>query len=206
VSVVAKMQGGDAPGPRDDRALARDALGGDEYAFSQLVTKHSGGLHRAVSRIIGDETEAWDVVQMAFLKGWQRLSQYDPRWSFATWMYRIGTNLAIDVIRSRKSRERAHQAGTEHRLRLVTDTEPASVGADRGDVNRVLAKVLPVLSPQQRAAFVLRELEGFDTSEVADVIGCTPTTVRNHIFQARKVLRKEIEQHFPEYLPGGRRD
>jgi RNA polymerase sigma-70 factor (ECF subfamily) len=206
VSVVTKMQGEDDSGPRDDRSLAKDALAGDEYAFSQLVTKHSGGLHRAVSRIVGDEAEAWDVVQMTFLKAWQRLGQYDPRWSFATWLYRIGTNLSIDLIRSRKSRERAHQAGTEHRLRLVNETEPTSIGADRRDIDRVLAQVLPALSPQQRAAFVLRELEGMDTSEVAGVLGCSPTTVRNHIFQARKGLRREIEEHFPEYLPAGRRN
>ena len=205
-SIVTIRQGDDKPGPRDDRSLANDALAGDEDAFSELVTKHSGGLHRAVARIVGDEAEAWDVVQMAFLKAWQRLAQYDPRWSFATWVYRIGTNLSIDVIRSRKSRERAHQAGPEHHLRLVSGLEPTSVGVDRSDTDRVLAHVLPVLSPQQRAAFVLRELEGMDTSEVAGVLGCSPTTVRNHIFQARKALRREIEERFPEYLPAGRRD
>jgi RNA polymerase sigma-70 factor (ECF subfamily) len=142
---------------------------------------------------------------MALLKAWQRLSQYDPRWSFATWLYRIGTNLSIDLIRSRKSREKAHQAGGEHRLRLVGESKPSSIGAERRDVENVLTKVLPVLSPQQRAAFVLRELEGLQTGEVAQVLGCTPTTVRNHIFQARKVLRVQIEERFPEYLPGNRR-
>ncbi len=206
VLVVTKVTDDGDPGPRDDRLLAQDALAGDEYAFSQLVTRHSGGLHRAVSRIIGDETEAWDVVQMAFLKAWQRLGQYDSRWSFATWVYRIGTNLSIDLIRSRKSRERAHQAGTEHRLRLVSKLASTSAGADGRDIDRVLAQVLPVLSPRQRAAFVLRELEGMDTSDVAGVLGCSPTTVRNHIFQARKALRREIEERFPEYLPAGRRD
>ncbi|MCD4747908.1 MAG: sigma-70 family RNA polymerase sigma factor [Thermoanaerobaculales bacterium] len=202
---VVTANAGDS-GPRDDRDLARDARGGDERAFALLVERHSGGLHRAVARILCDESEAWDVVQMAFLKAWQRLDRYDPRWSFATWLYRIGTNVAIDLIRSRKSRLRAHQAGMEHRLRLVGDHEPTSDRTDQGDVNRVLEKVLPALSPQQRAAFVLREIEGLDTNEVAQVLGCTSTTVRNHIFQARKVLRSEIEGQFPEYLPAVRRN
>ncbi len=195
---------GGAPS-RDDRRLAVEAQGGDEKAFADLVKRHSGGLHRAVARILNDDAEGWDVVQMAFLKAWQQLDRYDPRWSFATWIYRIGTNVAIDLIRSRKSRERTHQTGMEHRLRLVGDSEPTSHVVEEGEVSTVIAQVLPVLSPQQRAAFVLREIEDKDTSEVAEILGCTSTTVRNHIFQARKALRLEIEKRFPEYLPISRR-
>jgi len=93
----------------------------------------------------------------------------------------------------------------EHRLRLVGESEPTSHVVEEGEVSTVIAQVLPVLSPQQRAAFVLREIEDMDTSEVAEVLGCTSTTVRNHIFQARKALRREIEERFPEYLPTSRR-
>ncbi len=189
----------------DDRQLAVKAQGGDETAFADLVKRHSGGLHRAVARILNDDAEGWDVVQMAFLKAWQQLDRYDPRWSFATWVYRIGTNVAIDLIRSRKSRERTHHAGMEHRLRLVGESIPASHVVEEGEVSTVIAQVIPVLSPQQRAAFILREIEDMETSEVAEVLGCSPTTVRNHIFQARKALRREIEEKFPEYLPFSRR-
>ena len=202
--VTGTINKGGAPS-RDDRRLAVEAQGGDEKAFADLVKRHSGGLHRAVARILNDDAEGWDVVQMAFLKAWQQLDRYDPRWSFATWLYRIGTNVAIDLIRSRKSRERTHQAGMEQRLRLVGESEPTSHVVEEGEVSTVIAQVLPVLSPQQRAAFVLREIEDMDTSEVAEVLGCTSTTVRNHIFQARKALRLEIEKRFPEYLPTSRR-
>lgn len=205
LSVVKGKMVGDGPQEVDDRQLALQARDGDEDAFSKLVKRHSGGLHRAVSRVLCDDTEAWDVVQMAFLKAWQRLDRYNPKWSFATWAYRIGTNLAIDVIRARKSRNRAHQSGAEHRLRLVGTYEPTSAQAARGDADRVLSRVLPALSTQQRAAFVLREVEGLETSEVAKVLGCSPTTVRNHVFQARKTLKVEIAKHFPEYLPASRR-
>lgn len=205
LSVVKGNMVADGARQLDDRQLAMQARKGDEHAFSELVKRHSGGLHRAVSRVLCDDSEAWDVVQMAFLKAWQSLDRYNPKWSFATWAYRIGTNLAIDVIRSRKSRERAHQAGTEHRLRVVGTHEPTSVKAAQSDANRVLARVLPALSAQQRAAFVLREVEGLETAEVAAALGCSPTTVRNHVFQARKTLKKEIARHFPEYLPASRR-
>jgi RNA polymerase sigma-70 factor (ECF subfamily) len=174
---------------------------GDEEAFAHLVRRHSGGLHRAVARILNDDSEAWDVVQMAFVRAWQRLDRYNEKWSFATWLYRIGTNLAIDLIRSRSSRERAHKAGTEHRLRVVGESQPASDLADHREVDRLLGQLVDSLTPQQRTAFVLREVEGMDTAEVAAVLGCTATTVRNHVFQARKVLKRELASRYPEYVP-----
>jgi RNA polymerase sigma-70 factor (ECF subfamily) len=195
----------------DDEAVmtdcdwVRSAQDGDEEAFAQLVRRHSGGLHRAVARILADDSEAWDVVQMAFLKAWQRLDRYDPRYRFSTWLYRIGTNVAIDLLRSRSSRERIHKTHTEHRLRLVGAGEGAGSRADTNEADRILGQLVRVLTPQQRSAFVLREMQGLDTAEVADVLGCSATTVRNHIFQARKALRSEMRARFPEYLPASER-
>jgi RNA polymerase sigma-70 factor (ECF subfamily) len=189
----------------NDLQWIQAAKKGDEDAYAQLVRRHSGGLHRAVARILADDTEAWDVVQMAFLKAWQKLDRYNPRYSFTTWLYRIGTNLAIDLLRSRTSRERAHKAGTEHRLRLVGTGEGAGSLADSTEATNVLQQLVRVLTPQQRSAFVLREMEGLETAEVAEVLGCSATTVRNHIFQARKALRRELKARFPEYLPASER-
>lgn len=189
----------------NDREWVRSAREGDDEAFAQLVRRHSGGLHRAVARILADDAEAWDVVQMAFMRAWQRLDRYDPRYSFATWLYRIGTNLAIDLLRSRGSRERAHKAGTEHRLRLVGSGEKTSALADGEEADAILRQLVDVLTPQQRSAFVLREMEGLETAEVAEILGCSATTVRNHIFQARKALSRELRKRYPEYLPASER-
>lgn len=189
----------------DDRDYVEAARKGDDGAFAALVQRHSGGLHRAVARILADESEAWDVVQMAFLRAWQRLDRYDPRWSFATWLYRIGTNLAIDLLRSRSSRERMHRAGSEHHLRVVGESRDASDRVDHREVDWLMSQLVDALTPQQRSAFVLREIEGMETADVARALGCSTTTVRNHIFQARKTLRHELERRFPEYLPRVRR-
>lgn len=189
----------------DERKLVRDARGGDEGAFADLVRRHSGGLHRAVARIVLDDEEAWDVVQMAFIKAWQRLDRYDPRWSFSTWLYRIGTNLAIDLVRSRTSRQKAHKAGGEHQLRLVGSHDDASSRLEHGEVDGILREIVHVLTPQQRSAFILREVEDLDTAEVATILGCSAATVRNHVFQARKTLRREIEARYPEFVPEAQR-
>ena len=189
----------------DDHAWVTAAREGDEEAFAHIVRRHSGGLHRAVARILADDSEAWDVVQMAFLKAWQRLDRYDPRYRFSTWLYRIGTNLAIDLLRSRGSRERAHKAGGEHHLRLVGEGESAGSRADGLEADRILRELVGVLTPQQRGAFVLREMQGLETAEVGEILGCSATTVRNHVFQARKALRQEMRKRFPEYLPASER-
>jgi RNA polymerase sigma-70 factor, ECF subfamily len=186
---------------KDDRVLAATALKGDEDAFAQLVRRHQSGVRRCAARILYDEEEARDIAQLAFVKAWENLAKYDPSWSFSTWLYRIATNLAIDVLRSRDSRDRTHAT----HLRLVGDSESPAAPRDlaEGEVHRIFGELSAELSPAQRTAFVLREVEGQSTAEVAQVMGCTEATVRNHVFQARATLRRELTARYPEYLPQG---
>ena len=186
---------------RDDRELAAAALKGDEDAFAGLVRRHQAGVRRCAARILGDDEEARDIAQLAFVRAWENLPKYDPSWSFSTWLYRIATNLAIDVLRSRDSRDRTHAT----HLRLVGDSVTPTAPADlaEGEVKRIFDELAIRLSPSQRTAFVLREVEGLATSEVARAMGCTEATVRNHVFQARAVMRRELAARYPEYLPKG---
>jgi RNA polymerase sigma-70 factor, ECF subfamily len=186
---------------RDDRELAAAARKGDEGAFGELVRRHQVGVRRCAARILADSEEARDIAQVAFVRAWENLPRYDPTWSFSTWLYRIATNLAIDVLRSRDSRDRTHKA----QLRLVGDTvapdAPSRVA--EGEVQRIFGELSERLTPAQRTAFVLREVEGRETVEVARVMGCSEATVRNHVFQARAVLRRELAVRYPEYMPRG---
>jgi RNA polymerase sigma-70 factor (ECF subfamily) len=186
---------------RSDRELAAAARSGDELAFAELVRRHQGGLRRCAARILGDAEEARDIAQLAFIRAWENLAKYDQTWSFSTWLYRIATNLAIDVLRSRESRERTHVA----HLRLVGDSVGAAAPRDLAnrEVHEIFHELARRLSPTQRVAFVLREVEGWSTAEVAGALGCTEATVRNHVFQARGVLRRELAERYPEYLPKG---
>ncbi|MFN3413223.1 MAG: RNA polymerase sigma factor [Thermoanaerobaculum sp.] len=185
----------------DDRVLAKAARAGDEEAFAQLVKRHQGGVRRLAARILLDEEEARDIAQLAFIRAWENLSRYDPSWCFSTWLYRIASNLAIDALRARGSRDRTHQT----HLRLVGEEE-APKGPEllqEKEVENIFHQLAQVLPPAQRQAFVLREVEGLSTSEVAQVMGCTETTVRNHVFSARATLRRELARRYPEYLPKG---
>jgi RNA polymerase sigma-70 factor (ECF subfamily) len=186
---------------RDDRELAAAAKRGDEQAFATLVRRHQGGVRRCAARILFDDEEARDIAQLAFIRAWENLSKYDPTWSFSTWLYRIASNLAIDVLRSRESRQRTHVA----HLRVVGDSVGPSAPRELGEqeVAKIFGELADALSPAQRVAFVVREVEGRSTAEVAAMLGCSEATVRNHVFQARSVLRKELAVRYPEYLPKG---
>lgn len=201
MGVLRLVRSKEVSGERDERELAKAACDGDEASFAQLVRRHSAGVRRCAARILGDAEEARDIAQLAFIRAWENLARYDPKWSFSTWLYRIATNLAIDVLRSRSSRERTHQA----QLHLVSDsvTPDAPRALADQEVHRIFAELAERLTPSQRAAFVLREVEGRSTAEVAEILTCSEATVRNHVFQARAVLRRDLASRYPEYLPRG---
>lgn len=178
--------------------------GGDEAALDELIGRKTGPLVQLVFRILGDAEEARDVVQVAFFKIWENRHKYDPRWSPNTWIYRIASNLAIDHLRSRQSRERGTEPMRQH-LRQVTGGQVEGDAADlqRAEVMTIFRELAKELTEKQRLIFVLREVEGLASQEVAAIAGCRESTVRNHLFNARKVLRRELIRRYPEYAPAG---
>jgi len=184
-----------------DLELAIAARGGDRVAFEALVVRKTPAVVAVARRVVGDREDARDVAQMVFLRVWEQLGRYDETYSFNTWLYRIATNLAIDFLRSSRSRERAHGAS----LHLVRQREE-SIGdettraAEDGQISRLFDRVSGRLSGKQKAAFVLREMEDLETSEVARILQCGESTVRNHLFNARRILRREIEKLHPGFF------
>ena len=181
-----------------DRELAVAARGGDMAAFETLVTRKTPVVVSVARRVLGDAEDARDVAQMVFVRVWEELHRYDETYSFNTWLYRIATNLAIDFLRSARSRERAHGAT----LQLVRMREELSAGqttrrAEDRELTRVFEQVSASLSGKQKAAFFLRELQDKDTKEIAEILNCGESTVRNHLFNARRILRREIARLYP---------
>lgn len=187
-----------------DRDLAIQARAGDMLAFEALVVRKTPAVISVARRILGNAEDARDVAQMAFLRVWEQLARYDETYSFNTWLYRIATNLAIDFLRSSRSRERAHTAT----LHLVRQRESQSGGettraAEDDSASRLFQRVSGRLTGKQKAAFVLREMEDLETVEIAAILNCGESTVRNHLFNARRILRREIEKLSPS--PAGRK-
>ena len=186
-----------------ERALARRAAGGDPDAFAELVARRTPGVLAFLRRLLGDAEDARDVAQLTFVRVWENLERYDPAWAFSTWLFRIAGNLAIDALRARGTRQRTEAES----FRLVkgarTSAEPDGPALlAEGEVRRVFESCAGVLSEKQRLVFVLREFEDKESREIAQILGCRESTVRNHLFQARRLLRDEIRMRFPEYVSG----
>ncbi len=184
-----------------DRELMAAVQKADEEAFDELIRRKTAPLMQVIWRITRDKEEARDIVQVVFLRVWEKRQRFDPRWSPNTWLYRIGVNLAIDLVRTRRHRDQAlGSLGVHLRAvgggdsRLLTDLEHAQV-------NSIFERLAESLSERQRLVFILAGVEGMTAKEVAGILGCRPSTVRNHLFAARKQLRRELIRRYPEYAP-----
>lgn len=172
----------------------------DETALDELISRKTAPLVQLVFRIVGDTEEARDIVQVTFFKLWEARDRFDDRWSPNTWIYRIASNLAIDHFRSKRSRERVAEP-VRHHLRAVADTRSYGEHAQLADkeVASIFQELAADLSEKQRQVFLLREVEGLPSNEVAEIVGCQESTVRNHLFNARKHLKTALLARYPEY-------
>lgn len=191
---------------RDELQLIRDALAGDRAAFDELVRLKRERVVRTAFQVTGDLDDAMDVAQGVFVKLWQGLDRYDAGRRFDTWLYRVTVNAAIDFIRGR---------GPKGMIQPLPD-DPSDLAADvrsgieerldLGALQQAFSRLAGSLAPKQRVAFVLREIEGLGTAEVARVMGVAESTVRNHLFQARRTLRAAILRDYPQLVPKDARD
>jgi RNA polymerase sigma-70 factor (ECF subfamily) len=181
----------------DDRQLVETIRGGDAAAFEQLVRRKTSKVYALCYRIIGNAEDAKDISQLVFIKLWENMGKYDANYAFDTWLYRMVTNVAIDFMRNRQSRENAVNSN----LRLVrTSADPEqNVVVSRKEVESVFNAVSDVLSPKQKTIFVMSEMEDLRSSEIARILGCQESTVRNHLFNARKLMQQQLKKRFPEY-------
>jgi RNA polymerase sigma-70 factor, ECF subfamily len=181
----------------DDRQLVEQIRQGDDGAFETLVRRKTSKVYGLCYRVIGNGEDAKDISQLVFLKLWENLEKYDPTYAFDTWLYRMVTNVAIDFMRNKQSRDNAVNSN----LRLVkTAMDPEQqVNVARKEVESVFNAISNVLSPKQKTIFVMSEMEDLRSSEIAKVLGCRESTVRNHLFNARKLMQAQLKKRFPEY-------
>lgn len=175
----------------------------EEWALDELIQRKARPLVQHVYRILGDREDARDIVQLTFVRVWEHRARFDRRWSVNTWVYRIASNLAIDFLRSRQSKQRQLEPVRRHFSEAGEVRQRREMARlDTAEVDRILRELAGGLTDRQRQVFLLREMAGLSSREVARIVGCRESTVRNHLFAARKTLRSELGKRFPEYLKG----
>jgi RNA polymerase sigma-70 factor (ECF subfamily) len=188
---------------RDDEDLTdliRAAAGGDRRAFEDLVLRKRERVVRTAFQITGELEDAKDVAQAVFLRLWRVLQRFDLTRRFDTWLYRITVNAAIDHVREQGPKGFLQPLPDDAGERLRDPSRGAEDRIDLRNLQRAFLRLAARLAPKQRAVFVLKEIEGQDTAEVARVLGITESTVRNHLLQARRILREGLASDYPGLL------
>jgi len=167
-------------------------------AFEELVARHRDKLYARAYSMMRNEEEAIDLSQEAWVKGWQRLRQFQGESSFATWMTRIVINLCLDQLRKQK-RKRAESieemddesGGVERQMPVITVNPTA--GLERVELRERIDRALGQLSYEHRTALVLHEFEELEYKEIAKVMGCSIGTVMSRLFYARRKMATLLE-------------
>ena len=166
----------------DVTAIAEVRAGRTE-AFRALVDRHSRPLFRLAYRLTRNESDADDVVQETFMRAYRNLDSFDARASFGTWLHRIATNAALDLLRRRK-RDDADP---------LADELPAPASSDSVTFRDALDRGMRTLSGNERVAFVLRHFEGRSIDEISQVLGTQGNATKHTIFRAVRKLRDALE-------------
>jgi RNA polymerase sigma-70 factor (ECF subfamily) len=178
---------------RTDAELLRATAAGDRDAFRTLVDRYERRAFYAAYHLLGDEEEAKDVVQEAFVRVFRSMDKFDERRPFYTWFYRIVTNLAIDHHRHLKL---SRKVGNEELTEILPGGEPPANPVESDEVRRHVRKALDTLPPKFKTVMVLRELHGLSCKEIAGIVGSTHATVRWRMHRARQLFRESYERLF----------
>lgn len=186
-----------------DRALILRAQNGETAAFRELVERHQRRAFAIAMALVKDEEDAREVVQEAFVRVFRGLSTFHGGSSFFTWLYRIVTNLSIDVIR-RPSRKDAPLDETIELEELdfaplarFEDADPAQA-VHRGELRSRLEAALAELPAYHRGVIVMRELHGLSYEEMAETMGVSKGTIMSRLFHARRKLQKVLLDCYTE--------
>jgi RNA polymerase sigma-70 factor (ECF subfamily) len=177
----------------DDKTLVRASQRGDMAAFEELVARHRDRIYARAYSMMRNEEEAVDLSQEAWVKGWQRLRQFQGDSSFGTWMTRVVINLCLDQLRKQK-RQRTESieamseesGGVERQMPVVTVNPTA--GLERGELRQRIDRALRLLSYEHRTVLVLHEFEDMEYKEIARTMACSIGTVMSRLFYARRKL------------------
>ncbi|MBQ2925770.1 MAG: sigma-70 family RNA polymerase sigma factor [Ruminiclostridium sp.] len=176
----------------DDRLLLQKAQEGDRTAFEALVTLHSPRVFNLALGYTGRHHDAEEITQTVFWKVWNALPQFRGGASFSTWLYRLTLNACTDHYRREKKR-RGDLSLDDPDLAPLRDTAPSpeEILLQREE-QAILRKALAELPEQHRVILVLREMDGLDYKEIAQVLDLEMGTVKSRLARARRALRDKL--------------
>jgi RNA polymerase sigma-70 factor, ECF subfamily len=183
-----RLKAGD---PEPSTGLLERAKSGDLGAFDQLMRLHEKQVLSTALRILGSMEDAQDAAQETFLRLYKSLNRLPDILEIKSWLYRVTVNVCRDALRKRL-RHRTEQLSGPDPASIAPDPELAWMNQERG---RLVEMALTTLPEKERAAIVLRDVEGLSTREVAGILGSSEVTVRSQICVARGKLKKFTDRY-----------
>ncbi len=184
------------PCPSDEQLLLRYARG-EKEVLDELFQRYRSLAYRVAHRLLGNEADALDAVQNAFVKALTNLDSFEGRSSFKTWLLRVVSNASLDLGRQRGRKEALSldAVRTDDRDQMIpkTYTNPA-LGLERQDIRNLLDKALETLPEPQRRTFVLHAEAELSYREVAEILEISIGTVMSRLYYARQKLRAYLAQ------------
>jgi RNA polymerase sigma-70 factor (ECF subfamily) len=183
----------------DDSRLIKKALKGDRKAFEMIILRYQQPLVNYLGRMTGERETAHDFAQDVFLKAYASLDSYRPPFKFSTWLFKIASNHMIDHWRKKKIAAISldQPCGAEDdSLRIQVEDHELSVARkyELAELRIRIEKVLDRIPDGLRELFVLRHVNEFSYEEIADIKGLPVGTVKNRVFQAKEMLRRQLEE------------
>ena len=192
---------------QEEREIINKVISGDTEAFEALVLEHQNKVYSLALRMVGNEEDARDMAQEAFIRAYNSLTGFRGDSKFSVWLYRLTSNICIDFLRSRAKRRTVSMTMTDDdgeetgELEIPDDTWSPAEQLDRTLTRESVRRGLDSLSAPYREILVLREIEGLSYDEIGEVLGIEAGTVKSRIFRARKKLCDFLvkEGNIPEF-------
>jgi len=183
----------------EEKILLRYAIKGDVESFEKLIERYQSKAYNIALRMIGNEEDAKDVIQDAFIKIYRSLHKFRGDSSFYTWIYRIVTNTCYDFIKKQNKRNNNTISLTNYQNSLEGEVEdikderhqPDIIMDSKEDSTHIL-DCLHRLSYDHKTVIILRDIQGFSYDEIAQILNCSEGTVKSRINRARISLKEII--------------
>lgn len=164
---------------------------GDQAAFRRIVEEYRQQAFSLAFRIMCDEEEARDVVQESFIKVWQKIETYNMTQKFSTWLYKIVANSAIDRLRQIKRHNLINLDKVISKIEYL-NLDNMQMEIDNKETAQLIRWIAEGLPEKQQMVFILRDLQGVDSSEVRQILNLSENSVKSNLYHARKAIREKL--------------
>lgn len=176
--------------------LIRKTCTGDMLAYQELIQLYSSRVHAIAYQTVGNSIDAQDIAQEVFIRLYKKLNTYKSQFMFSTWLYRLTVNLSIDFLRKKNRYQNVSLQYLPDESGMQDNRPLPPVPFEQKELKGAIQRIAGGLTMSQRKVFVLRELQGFSSDEIAEILKCKKSTVRVHLSKAREKIKNALNKTY----------